>query len=224
MVKYTSTSGRENTNNISSTKRFGVGNGGWYNARMALVERVEGVLFYRAEPMKISALARFFSVTEEEVRTALTELGGRLENGGLKLITTDTEVELTTAPELADTIEGMRKDELKRDIGKAGAETLAIVLYRGPVSRAEIDRIRGVNSAFILRNLLIRGLVERRDNPKDQRSFLYAGTPELFAHLGVTKRESLPDFARTMDALDAFERAQKDEAAMTGSATNTTPS
>lgn len=105
----------------------------------------------------------------------------------------------------------MRKDELSADIGKAGAETLAIVLYRGPLSRIEIDRIRGVNSTFILRNLLIRGLVERRPHPTDSRSFNYAITPSLLQHLGITSRESLPEFAEVMNSLDVFEKQHSDE-------------
>ena len=146
---------------------------------MDLVEQLEGVLFYRAAPMKIPALATFFEVSEEQLKETFSALGEKLRGRGIELVVTDTEAVLVTARALAPTIEKLRKDDLKRDIGKAGAETLAIIAYRGPLSRIEIDRIRGVNSTFILRNLLIRGLVERRDNPKDQRSFLYAATPAL---------------------------------------------
>ena len=177
---------------------------------MQLSEMIEGVLFYKAAPMKIAALARFFEVSEEQILEALQGLKNRLEGAPVRVLVTDTDAGLVTAPELSETIEKLRKDEFKRDIGKAGAETLAIVLYRGPLTRAEIDSVRGVNSTFILRNLLIRGLVERRDNPKDQRTFLYAGTPELLAHLGITKREELPGFGEIMNALDTFEQTQKE--------------
>ncbi len=173
---------------------------------MDLEKKIEAVLFYKAEPMKKTALAEFFSVSGEEIDNALGVLNARLSSGGTRLVITDTSVQLVTAPEMSDVIDVLRKDDLKRDIGKAGAETLAIILYRGPVSRSDIDRVRGVNSTFILRNLLIRGLIERRDNPKDQRSLLYAVTPNLLNHLGVGKREDLPEFAETMNALDAFEQ------------------
>src|SRR5690606_34101475 len=134
---------------------------------MQLPELIEGVLFYKAAPMKIAALSRFFEASEEDVRNALETLKNRMEGTALRVLVTDTEAGIVTAPEIAEIIEKLRKDEFKRDIGKAGAETLAIILYRGPLTRAEIDSIRGVNSTFILRNLLIRGLIERRDNPKD---------------------------------------------------------
>ena len=176
---------------------------------MSLEQHIEGVLFYKAEPVQKTALAALFGVDPEEIEAALAALATRLENGAMRLLITDEAVQLVTAPELAPVIEKLRKDELQRDIGKAGAETLAIILYRGPVSRADIDRIRGVNSTFILRNLLIRGLVERRDHPSDQRTFLYAATPALFSHLGITRREELPEFAEIMESLDVFEREQR---------------
>lgn len=177
---------------------------------MDLERHIEGVLFYEAEPMTIKALAGFFECTQEEILSAIEVLSERLKNGATRIVCTDTTVELVTSPEVADTIEKLRRDDLRRDIGKAGAETLAIILYRGPLSRTEIDNIRGVNSSFILRNLLVRGLIERRTNPRDQRSFVYATTPALLAHLGITKREELPQFADIMNALDTFERERND--------------
>jgi chromosome segregation and condensation protein ScpB len=62
-----------------------------------------------------------------------------------------------------------------------------------------------VNSTFIIRNLLIRGLVEKRPHPRDARSFVYAITPKLLLHLGITSREELPDYEETLNALDIFE-------------------
>lgn len=178
---------------------------------MDLDKHIEGVLFYKAEPMKKTVLADFFEVPLELLSEALSLLEQRLQNTGIRLVSTDTTVQLVVSPELSETIETLRKDELKKDIGKAGAETLAIILYRGPISRAEIDRIRGVNSNFILRNLLIRGLVERREHPTDQRSFTYAITPSLLNHLGVGKREELPDFAEVLNTLDLYEKQQEKE-------------
>lgn len=175
---------------------------------MNLEARIEAVLFYKTEPLKKDFLAELLSVSLEDIEVSLVLLEKALEHRGIRITTTDTEVQLVTAPELANFIEEIRKEELRGDIGKAGAETLAIVLYRGPLSRADIDRVRGVNSTFILRNLLIRGLVERRAHPTDSRSFVYAVTPALLNHLGVTNRESLPDFAAVMNSLDEFERVQ----------------
>ncbi len=173
---------------------------------MQLEQHIEAVLFYRAEPVKKSKLAELFSVSLADVDSALQNIATAFTGRGIQLAVTDSEAQLVTAPEMSALIENIRKDELSSDIGKAGAETLAIILYRGPLSRIEIDRIRGVNSTFILRNLLIRGLIERRPHPTDQRSYTYAVTPSLLNHLGISSREALPEFAEMMNALDAFER------------------
>jgi segregation and condensation protein B len=117
---------------------------------------------------------------------------------------------LGTAKELSSLIEQLTKEELTRDLGKAGLETLSIVLYQGPISRADIDYIRGVNSQFILRNLLIRGLVERVDNPADARSFLYQTTLQLLSHLGISKREDLPEFDKVREDIAAFKHSAQE--------------
>jgi segregation and condensation protein B len=83
---------------------------------------------------------------------------------------------------------------MSKEIGKAGLETLAIILYNGPISRREVDYIRGVNSTFILRNLCVRGLVEREPDLKDQRILRYKSSLSLLAHLGIKSVEELPEF------------------------------
>jgi segregation and condensation protein B len=178
---------------------------------MELAARIEAVLFYRGEPVEKRELARLFAVSEEEVTEALVGLSAVLSGRGVRLLETTTEAALVTAPELSETIESLRKEELKRDIGKAGAETLSIILYRGPLSRTDIDYIRGVNSSFILRNLMMRGLVTRAQNPKDSRTFVYDATPELLTLLGVTSRNQLPDYEVILTKLDQFEREKTGE-------------
>ena len=111
---------------------------------------------------------------------------------------------LGTSKELSSLIEKLTRDELNRDLGKAGLETLSIILYQGPITRAEIDYIRGVNSQFVVRNLLVRGLIERVDNPKDARSFLYKTTLDLLSLLGVSKIEDLPEYANIRAEIEAF--------------------
>jgi segregation and condensation protein B len=98
-------------------------------------------------------------------------------------------------------------------LGKAGLETLAIILYQGPISRADIDYIRGVNSQFIVRNLLIRGLIERVDNPTDARSFLYKTTLDLLSHLGISKIQDLPEYDQVRRDIDGFRQVKAAESA-----------
>ncbi len=160
---------------------------------MNLDAKIEAILFYENEPIKIKRLAKTLNVREEEVVAGLETLRNRL-TGGIALMTKDDEVALVTPPEASELIEGLIKDSLNSEIGKAALDTLTIVLYYGPIAKAEIDNIRGVNSGFILRNLLVRGLVGRVQNDKDQRSFLYKPTFELLAHLGLKHVDELPEY------------------------------
>lgn len=164
---------------------------------------IEALLFYKAAPQKKSSLAKLLEADGEEFAGALTTLRERLTKGALRLIETDNELELVTAPEVAPMIESLRRDELSADIGKAGAETLAIILYKGHASRAEIDNIRGVNSAYILRTLMARGLIERSAGARGG-GHRFAPTTNLLAHLGVTHRHELTDFSAIMNKLDTF--------------------
>jgi len=168
---------------------------------LSLSAQLEALLFWKGEPVTHKRVAEILKVTNpsltvEALNLAITELETVLASrgGGLVLVQKDDELMLGTAPAAAPLIEQLTKDELTRDLGKAGLETLAIVLYKGPISRREIDNIRGVNSTFILRNLLIRGLVEKVTSPEDQRAFLYKPTMQLITFMGITKPEELPEY------------------------------
>jgi len=164
---------------------------------------IEGLLFYKSAPQKKQTVLKLFGISVEELRHAIEVLKERLQHGAIRLVETSEELQLVTCSELAPVIETLRKNELKADIGKAGAETLAIILYQEPVTRAEIDRVRGVNSSFILRNLLIRGLIDRQHN-KVRNAFEFIISPALLTYLGVTEKQQLPDFSVVADALENF--------------------
>lgn len=180
---------------------------------MNLEAQLEAILFYSGEPMTYSALAKICETEESAVRAALHTLEATLQGRGIVLIQEGDRASLMTAPSFSTLIEKMRKEELRRDIGKAGAETLAIIAYHGTITRPEIDFIRGVNSTFILRNLMVRGLIERAENPKDQRSFAYRPTRELYAHLGITKKEDLPHYGEMMEEIATYRKEQTESAA-----------
>lgn len=170
---------------------------------MTLDVQIEGLLFYKAAPMNKTKLIHFFEVTPEDFSRALELLESRLSSGAIRLSQTDTEIQLVTAPELSEFVESLRKSDLTGEIGKAGAETLAIVLYNEPISRAEIDRIRGVNSSFILRNLMTRGLVLRESITG--HGYQFRITPALLQFLGVTHKQQLPQFSEFMTKIEAFD-------------------
>ena len=183
-----------------------------YNSNMNLSAKLEAILFWKAEPISLKKLASLLNTDVQDIKNGLVELENALKGRGLTLVQTDDEVMLGTSKELSSLIEQLTKEELTRDLGKAGLETLSIILYQGPISRADIDYIRGVNSQFIVRNLLIRGLVNRVDNPKDARSFLYKTSLELLSHLGIGKIEELPEYEQVRKDIEGFKSSQEQEA------------
>lgn len=175
-----------------------------------ITRTIEALLFFKGEPVSISWLSKTLEVPKSDVESGLSSLEARLV-GGIVLVRAEDSVALRSAPSESAYIVALRKDELSRDIGKAGLETLSIILYRGPVTRAEVDYIRGVNSTFIIRNLLIRGLVEKVTNPKDARSFLYKPTLKLLAFLGVKKVTELPEYESVREEIAQFEITQREQ-------------
>jgi segregation and condensation protein B len=176
---------------------------------MNLSAKIEAILFWKAEPVSIKKLASLLNEKVEGVKAGLIELEKTLVGRGVTLVQTDEDVMLGTAKELSPLIEQLTKDELTRDLGKAGLETLSIVLYQGPISRSDLDYIRGVNSQFILRALLIRGLVERIDNPADARSYLYKTTIDLLSHLGISKVSELPEYEQVRKDIEVFKQTNE---------------
>ncbi len=169
--------------------------------------QLEALLFALGRPLTHTEVQKMLGVSATDVAAAVAELQGR--GGGITLVDDGRELELRTAGSAAPMIESVRKEEYSREIGRAGLEVLSAVIYRGPLSRSEIDFIRGVNSSQTLRTLTLRGLLRRIPNPKDERSFLYEPTVELLAELGVARVQDLPEYAEVKAKLMALEEAYK---------------
>jgi segregation and condensation protein B len=181
-----------------------------------LAEHLEALLFARGGAVSKKDLAKRLGATEQEISQAAASLA-RTPGRGIVVVDDGNFVELRTAPQVAEKIEELRKEEFSRDIGRAGLEVLSAVMYRGPLSRAEIDFIRGVNSSQTLRTLLMRGFVRRVPNPRDERSFLYEPTTEILATLGVASMHDLPDYEAVRNKLTELESAYRQkEAEQTG--------
>jgi segregation and condensation protein B len=171
-----------------------------------LQRHIEAYLFFKGEPVTIKEISKDLKVTEDEIKSALESLGHThvAEKRGIVVVQYDGVVTLGTHPDTSDVITELTKEELQRDLGKSALETLTIILYQGPITRSKIDHIRGVNSNFILRNLLMRGLVSRVPDPSDERSFVYTPSLDLLTHLGVTKIEELPEYESVGITLKSF--------------------
>lgn len=194
---------------LSSVRVFSVHEFAYFRGMVTTVEqRLEAVLFFSGEAETRDRLARLLDVSLEELDTAVRLLTASLASRGIRLLAMNEQLELVTAPETSDVVTRVRKQELARDLGKAGNETMAIILYRGPSTRAEIEYVRGVNCAFVLRNLLIRGLIERVHHETRARTMVYRATPEALEHLGITRIEDLPEYTKVRAELARFEAGE----------------
>ena len=171
---------------------------------MNIESNIEAILLFKNEPVAITELSKTLGESEESVKQALNKLQMFYEQRGLVLLILNDKVSFGTNPKASALIEQIQKEEFSKDLGRAGLETLSIILYKGPISRREIDYIRGVSSGFIIRNLLVRGLVERSESAVGERSFSYKPTLELLRFLGITKIEDLPEYKNAFEKLEKF--------------------
>jgi len=166
-----------------------------------LESKIEGLLFYKGEDISVKKLTEIFNVTEDSINDALNKLELSLLGRGLVLVRKNDQVVLGVTGELSSLIESIRKEEIAKELSKAALETLTIVLYKNEISRSEIDYIRGVNSSFILRNLLVRGLVEKVLDSKDSRRILYRPTFDTLAFMGIASIKELPNYEQIVSSL-----------------------
>ena len=176
---------------------------------MDLKHKIESVLFVTGEAVSEKKLAKVLGKPQEEIRQALEGLRSDYNNRGIVVLQKEDEWQFGTSPEYTGLIEHLVKSEFTEELSRSALETLTIVAYRGPLARSELDFIRGVNSSFMLRSLLLRGLVERVENPKDARSFLYKISFDFLKHLGITRIEDLPQYGENRalagEALSQFD-------------------
>jgi len=159
---------------------------------------LESMLFSIGEPISIEKLAKTLLKNQGLIKKAIDELveDYEKENRGLRIIKKGEKIQLVSSPKNSQYIEKLIKDELQEDLTPASLEALAVIAYRGPITRAEIEEIRGVNCSYILRNLLIRGLIERRGLPEDARAYIYEISFDFLKKLGLSSIEELPEYKK----------------------------
>ena len=173
-----------------------------------LEQKIEAILFYLAEPTKIDFLVKTLEVKKSDFTAALENLNNTLKERGLRVVINNDEVALTTAPEFGSLIEKIIKEEREKDLGRAGIETLSIIAYKGPITKKEIEYIRGVNSQYAIRNLLLRGLIERKNSLGDERSMVYNITLDTLRFLGLSSISDLPEYLELQKQLETVEEKE----------------
>ncbi len=162
---------------------------------MTLEAKLEAILFAVAQPLTVKRLAELADAKADQVKEALERLAEHLkhEAGGLQLALHGQEAELVTKPDAAEAVRAALKQEAQGELTRPSLEALAVLAYRGPLTRPELEQIRGVQSALILRNLMMRGLVEVKEDARLGQP-IYGVTLDFLKYLGADRVESLPDF------------------------------
>jgi len=174
---------------------------------------IEAILFAAGEPVDVVQIAKFFGISKKEMREELNGLREEYSSkkSGLTIVEKGGKVQLSSASEFGEVIMKFLKKEIGEELSPAALEVLAVVAYRGPLTRAQIEYIRGVNCSFTLRNLAMRGLVERKDNPNDSRSYLYEISFDFMNSLGLKKIQDLPEYEELTNKIEKLVDEPKNE-------------
>jgi len=164
---------------------------------------LEAILFASGDPVAIEKLQKFLKLTKGQIKDNMESLSAKYETNqsGLQLIEKRGKIQLVTKASLAKDVAEFLGKALNEELSKSSLETLAVIAYRGPVTRVQIEYIRGVNCSYALRVLSLRGIIERKDNPLDSRSYLYEISFDFLKSLGLKKIEDLRDYAKLKEQL-----------------------
>lgn len=159
-----------------------------------LSKKIQALIFYKGGDVKLKDICNLCQCDKEDTIKSIGEIRQALNGHGIILNEHEGVYSITTSPDVSDIIETLRKDEVSGPMSPSALETLSIILYQGPIRKTDIDFIRGVNSQFILRNLLARGLISRIKDTEDERTFSYKPTLALIEFLGISNINELPDY------------------------------
>lgn len=160
-----------------------------------LVTKLEAILFAIAKPLSRLQLKKQLMVSEEVLQEALEDIKKRFNQSasGIHLLEHNGKIQLVSNPEVAQEVSGFLKKEASGPLTRPALETLAVIAYRGPVTKPEIEQVRGVNCSLILRNLLIRGLIEEQED-KTRLQPIYSVSGDFLKELGLHALEELPQY------------------------------
>lgn len=157
-------------------------------------QRLESILFIAGRPLTVHKLAAYCGLSVDEARAGLAELMAEYATQrGMQLNRLGDSYQLTTTPAVSALVQRFLEEEEKRELTKPSLETLTIIAYRGPVTKHELELIRGVNCSLILRNLLIRGLVEEVQDTAAMTT-RYQLTFDFLQYLGIREPRELPQY------------------------------
>lgn len=182
--------------------------------KISLEARLEALLFAMPSSATVSQLAQALETTPREVEKALELLEERHAGGGLRIQRFRGRLQMTTTPEAAEDVERFLGLEATTRLSRAALEALAVVAYQQPVTRPQVDAIRGVNSDSVLKTLLSHGLIEEAGRAEAPgRPILYILTSEFLQHFGLNSLEDLPSLDGEPPEETAEEAVEEEETA-----------
>ena len=172
----------------------------------SLKSKIESLLLVFNQPLTVEKLVTLTKAETKAVEAAIRELMAEYNQAdrGVAIQKSGTKVQLVTSPDNARLVKDFIKAETTGELTRAALETLTIIAYRGPITRAALEQIRGVNCTIILRNLLIRGLVESADDKKKMQ-VTYSVTLDFLKYLGLHEQSELPDYEK-LNSNERFEQ------------------
>lgn len=173
---------------------------------MDLIATLEAVLFAAGRPLSLESLTRSLRAEKSALSAAVDELASRHnhERSGIHILRRGNEVQMSTNPAAHSAVSEFVKSETEGELTKAQLETLTVIAYRGPITRPELEEIRGVNCALILRVLLMRGLIDERED-SDKLTPVYEISFNAMRRLGITSPSELPEY----ESLHAHENIER---------------
>ncbi len=162
-----------------------------------LKSKIESLLFVASRPLDLKKIAQQVGGEKKDVKLAIDELMKEYQEAkrGIQIMEIDGEYQMSTSPDSSRIVKEFLKDEMTGELTRPALETLTIIAYRGPISKPDLEQIRGVNCSLILRNLMVKGLVESKKEDKSGE-LLYNITFDFMRYLGLTRVSELPDYEK----------------------------
>lgn len=170
-------------------------------------KKLEALLLYEGGTLSKKALCDALHCSQADLVQAAHLLMDALKDRGVRLVESSSDFSLQCAPECVPFLKEYDTGHMSEQIGAAAIEVLSVLAYRGASTQADIDSIRGVNSAISLRTLRMRGLVnkEEKTNAETGSQYVYTLTAEALAHLGCVTEEDIPNRSAVRARLASFE-------------------
>ena len=161
---------------------------------------LESILLISDKSLSIKSLAKKLNIKNKEIKELINQLKEKFnqEYSGIHIAIIGDKIQFTTNPKSEKIIKEFIKEELNSNLTDASLEALTIIAYRGPITKSELEQIRGVNCTLILKNLLIKGLIDREMN-KEKMCETYRVTLDFLKYLGINEVSSLPDYEKLND-------------------------